>query len=77
MAPKPMPAEQLTIRLDALITTALGDRGPGPSVSAKVIAETIVDTACARPGGTGAKVVETMITRMRSRLAEHGSSSST
>ena len=71
MAGKPMPADQLEIRLASLVETAL-DRGPSLNTTTRVIAETIVDTACCRPGQSGTKVVE----HMRSRLAEHGSSSS-
>jgi hypothetical protein len=77
MAAKPMPGEQLEIRLSSLIQIALGSRGPGLNTSTTLIADVLVDTACCAPGRSGVAVINNMITRMRSRLDEHGSNSST
>jgi hypothetical protein len=72
-----MHAEQLELRLAGLLHVALGQRGPGLNTAARVIADVLVDTACCRPGVSGATIVEQTIARMRLRLAAHSLSSST
>ena len=74
---KPMPGEQLELRLAGLLETALGKHGPGLDYATRVIADVLVDCACCAPGRSGATLVNGMITRMRSRLDQHGLSSST
>ena len=72
---KPMPAEQLEIRLASLVETALGPRGPGPSTPAKVIGDVVIDCAVCSPGRGGVALAEQIVGRMTARLDQHRSGS--
>ena len=70
---KPMPADQLEIRLASLVETALGPCGPGLSTSAKVIGDVVIDCAVCSPGRGGDALAEQIVGRMTARLNQHRS----